>query len=1274
MENAAWSPASPEILFDMGPNPSRSLEADFNNGTQSEQRFLATGDAAALELAFACWSRIRSAPCFASEPERFQRIVLNNSGKAYWYRYEAAKHPEDLEQAGLFWGKALTMVAPSSPDRPIYLNNVGNALSARYDRSGDLDCLRQAIEMFREAASTASSPVHIANFSYNLGNAVFRQYLLTHEMRLLEDALASLQMAVNNATTGMPNAPSILNRLGTMFHERYRRSGDPADLESALANYNAALQISTPQTRDLDVYWNDLGLAQRERYSFLGDPALLDQAIQCGRNSVATRTEASEYPFHVANLALSLRERFVRENSRHDLDEAIELQRPVLSSVAARLDALVVVSNGLGACLYDRYKLTSSAADLDEAIDLWAAATRIGPATSQDRGLVLANCSEAWRLRYVARGQADDLTSAINAMEQALPLASGPVPRASRLNGLAISWLALFKRNGNPDLLDKAIGALEEAIELTPPQSPELFLRLNNLANARWERYLRSGDLAYLDEAIALWLRVKDMVPERSPERPRMLHELGKGLHDRYERRHNIADLNAAIVCWQEANRIIAPDSSSRSIILNALGNGLLRRYDVSDDIADLNQAIELLRQGLQLTAPDSPSRSLRLNSLGIALRRRASARHSQADLNEAVSVLREATRLEPEGSPPRPVTYSNLGNALSDLFALTADPADFEAAETAWRTACDAGLKHHPAAALAAARNWGEFAAGRQLWTKAAQAFAYGASAVENLFRAQLLRGNRESWLHEARNLHALGAYAYARDGDVRSAVVMIERGRARLLSDAMERDRARLENLPALGFAELYQRYAGAAHQLSRAEASEVEGNGHEPAPDVAGLRAAREELNAAIASIQRIPGYADLFTAPSFEHISQTLAAPGYRAGVYLLVTSLGAAALTVDSTGARYIRLEIDTSGLLNLLLRDKGAGGYIPAQLAEGSLPAALNELLPAIGESIAGPVAAALRSTPQPVEPVPGLMLVATGLLGLLPLHAATYEIAGQRRCLLDEFAVSYTPSARVLAFAQDSLAHPARNIAGFLGISNPASAGSPALQFAAVEVDEICQFFPGHSKVLPGADATRAALDAAIDTAAYLHFACHGRFRMDKPLHSAVLLAGAEQLTVADLLARGPLAARLAVLSACQSAITDAVQLPDEFIGLPTGFLQAGASCVAGSLWPVDDISTALLMIEFYRWHLRPPSGEPLPPAQALRKAQLWLRDVTAAELSALFAAYKKSAPDAPAAARLPYAMARDQFIEFTLSSSSPGARPFSDAYYWAAFCCYGT
>jgi CHAT domain-containing protein len=79
-----------------------------------------------------------------------------------------------------------------------------------------------------------------------------------------------------------------------------------------------------------------------------------------------------------------------------------------------------------------------------------------------------------------------------------------------------------------------------------------------------------------------------------------------------------------------------------------------------------------------------------------------------------------------------------------------------------------------------------------------------------------------------------------------------------------------------------------------------------------------------------------------------------------------------------------------------------------------------------------------------------------------------------------------------------------------------------------------------------------------------------------------------------------------LVVLSACDTA-RGQVASGEGVIGLVQGFRMAGARRVIASLWPVSDEGTRLLMERIYGGMLR--EKDPLPPAEALRRAALELR-----------------------------------------------------------------
>jgi CHAT domain-containing protein len=242
------------------------------------------------------------------------------------------------------------------------------------------------------------------------------------------------------------------------------------------------------------------------------------------------------------------------------------------------------------------------------------------------------------------------------------------------------------------------------------------------------------------------------------------------------------------------------------------------------------------------------------------------------------------------------------------------------------------------------------------------------------------------------------------------------------------------------------------------------------------------------------------------------------------------------------------------------------------------------------------------------------IWVVPVGPLALLPLHLArrpdSLAPTGYRY-LIDDRSVSILPSA----------AHAAEGAGGAdgqLGTAVPAvivEAWDPALTGAKLECHVIAGMFGTRVRSLPPEAATKDAVLAALRDAEVAHVACHGVANLLSPLDSALLIGAHEEITVRDLLVDAGFSPRLVVLSACQSAMSG-VRLPDEAVSLPTALLQAGAGATIGSLWAVPDAPTALLMARFYQLWQR--EGHDAP--QALRLAQIWLRDSPNAEHATRF------------------------------------------------------
>jgi CHAT domain-containing protein/tetratricopeptide (TPR) repeat protein len=138
--------------------------------------------------------------------------------------------------------------------------------------------------------------------------------------------------------------------------------------------------------------------------------------------------------------------------------------------------------------------------------------------------------------------------------------------------------------------------------------------------------------------------------------------------------------------------------------------------------------------------------------------------------------------------------------------------------------------------------------------------------------------------------------------------------------------------------------------------------------------------------------------------------------------------------------------------------------------------------------------------------------------------------------------------------------------------------------------------------------DASRAnVLTDGLTRFRLLHFATHGVVDARHPEMSGLILSlvdrrGKRQdgyLRLGDIY-KLKLSADLVVLSSCDSALGRDLE-SEGIIGLPRGFLYAGAKSVIASLWKVNDDATATLMSRLYA---RIKKGQ--SPSSALRGAQL--------------------------------------------------------------------
>jgi CHAT domain-containing protein/regulator of sirC expression with transglutaminase-like and TPR domain len=229
-------------------------------------------------------------------------------------------------------------------------------------------------------------------------------------------------------------------------------------------------------------------------------------------------------------------------------------------------------------------------------------------------------------------------------------------------------------------------------------------------------------------------------------------------------------------------------------------------------------------------------------------------------------------------------------------------------------------------------------------------------------------------------------------------------------------------------------------------------------------------------------------------------------------------------------------------------------------------------------------------------------------------------------------------------------------------------------LPFAAVESITLSQLYPECRQLEVPTITPQALIDALQDNTGFFHFTGHGYHKPEQPRESALVLAEPHKLTLGEIFDDEDLDLsqyELICLCACETGITSQDSILDEYVGLVSGFLAKGASYVLSTLWTVDEHSTALLVIEFYRLLKRGTA-----PAEALKQAQNWLRNVTYNDLAQWYrdlgSELKNYDPQRKNDALprcIAYLETEAQIIETDPNKLDSPDLPYAHPYHWASF-----
>jgi CHAT domain-containing protein len=1134
----------------------------------------------------------------------------------------------------------------------------------------------------------------------------------------LELALAAQTAAVEyySDSQQQPQYANIQANLGSIYYDR-RRGDLIANQEQAIAHFELALN-GPPKSLDLlrwaaiQVNLANLFLARR-----LGEAAdNLERALAYGQAALWVFNE-KDYPndWATTNTALGniLAER-IQGNPIENADRAISYYQRAMTAHTrqAHPKQWAMLCNNLGRIFTERVG-GDHAENIETAIRYCDLALTIHTMTE---------CPYEWGMTQHNLGNA----------------------YASRSQGTRV------------ENLEEAIACYKRALEVrTHEHYPdEWALTTHNLGSAYLERI--SGDrVRNIELAITYHLEVLTVYRHESyPYKWAMIQDSLGQAHAARARLVGSTNMDQAVAHYREALTVYTKENSPRQwgMTLNNLGNALLESVSAPDNV---EQAISCFRDSLEVITEDFAPltwSAIEGNLAAAYLARQIGS--VDENIDTAISLHQASLRvLQKETTPLEwAKTQCNLAAAYSDgrrtgnrtqKLALA-----IECFSRGLSVFTDNGLWTQ---CVNAGRALGGLAVEAEQWERALEGYEAALHASDILYGSSITHSSKEQVLTAAFGLHSATAYALTRAGRTWDAVVTLERGRARGLDEALATRDAALKEIADTRPNE-YKAYWQAAERIRDVEARQwrlsalLRGTADDLAPrgreafewsisqledslsemddvvreavneGIAKMRrmggakrflesamyeqaeAARRELAATIADLAQIERVGRVFELPTFADISRAVE-PGCPLA-YITITSAGCLTLLLSRNqrpNCDWETADVTVEELpqadqcINATDLERIVRAYLDCQdRPVANLGPVLAALLSALGESYGQRLSARLLELEAEA-----VVIIACGPLGLLPLHSATFECAGRETSLIQDFDVTFAPSARILSALRARLSELPARFPYLAAVGNPETRLA-SLRFSEIEVEHAASCFE-HASVYYGRDATKQAILQASAAATHVHFACHGEFDPLEPRHSYLALAqdrpyelarlgpgglpdsyvpdaianiaansGVDPLTAAELLSERPFdMARLAVASACQTAVIDWQSLPDEVVGFPAALLQAGALGVIGTLWKVNDLSTALLMGRFYSDHLGRGASQPTHPAHALRLAQCWLANVSASELAEHFAAIRMGS-------LLGDRGVSDELASFWMNrfgDMNPDSKPFSNPFFWAPF-----
>ena len=878
--------------------------------------------------------------------------------------------------------------------------------------------------------------------------------------------------------------------------------------------------------------------------------------------------------------------------------------------------------NNLGAAYL--YRIRGDRADnLEIAITCFQESLKVYTfdAFSQQWAMTQNNLGEAYRNR-IRGDKADNLEMAITAYIEAQKVYTFdtfPFDWAATQNNLGAAYLDRIRGNKGENL-EMAISAFTKALKVrTFDTFPfDWAATQNNLGAAYYDR-IREDKADNLEMAIATY--TKALKVYTFDDLPQQCATTQNNLANAYCNRirgDKAENLEMAITAYTEALKVRTFDAFpfDWAMTQNNLAIAYFERIR-GDEAENLEMAIAAYIETLKVyTFDDLPQQyATTQNNLANAYCSRIRGDKAE-NLEMAIAIYNQSLEVYTREAFPKDwaTTQNNLGNAYR--YRIKGERTDnLELAITALNQSLEV---YTPTAfrinCLQTGRNLGNTANLIEDWETAIKGYNLAIEAVENTRLEALNPQRQQEILSDAMDVYHGIVQSYLNLNQPDRALEYVERSKTRYLVQLLtDRDIYPKGNIPQTIITELdrlRRAIIGEEQQLAIQEQTRNRGviltldQQRQPIlNDYTHLNKLKQELNQFIdREITKIDENFILTQTVKpipFQDILSLTDAETCLLQWYITSEKILAFVVSADGNINLWESSEDDRNKLTDLI------NNYLQLYYSQNGHQEWINQLsdlLQTFSDTLhINDILALIPNTCKRLIIIPYLFL------HILPLHALPIN---HNQILQDKYDVQYAPSCQLFKITQQRQLN---DLNSLFAIQNPQN----NLLFTDLEVEIIKSLFV-QSDILAKQNATEIAIKTHqnFPLANCIHFSCHGTFNPNKPLESALILTKEKTdqedgyLRLGEIFELNFKNCRLVMLSACETGLIDLNSISDEYIGLPSGFLFAGSPSVVSSLWKVNDLSTAFLLIKFYETLPKNPKKGEI--AVSLKNAQKWLQTLT--------------------------------------------------------------